>query len=346
MSSRLLLVVIVAGAMALRVGAQNPCGERSLVYKLRWPDRHPPVSIYMPYDVLVGYIALDSIINWATTKERQREVVAFLGRRTAFDDTLKKIVRSMYAMGDYDPMLYEATLWDFRYPQMPPYAIREYVMDAVNRSWGSDTAGRALDVALLRAHYIVHVAVSDTVHVHVPFNINGGISRVVVATCRVLDVVKGNVFPSCDPSFRHTAPVRETTLPNKLLRPLSNDRCLQFSYIPELPLSGQGCVPFLGDVFGDTIVPGRQYMVFLTYTRLCRGQDSSGDYWELLPIAIDLPTASEYEFRRSVAAYEIVNDGSQALVRIPNDEFGWGTQVPLATFEQRLRERIAQIRSW
>lgn len=196
-------VILVALSIVGSGWAQNPCGDNALVYPLRWPERHPPVSIYMPYDVLVGYIALDSVINWATTSERQYQVRSLLWRRHSMDDTLKKIVRSMYAMTDYDPMLYEATLWDFRFPQLPPFLLREEVLSAVKEAWGDDSASYRRDLALLRAHYIAHVKVDDTVHIHIPRNVNGGIGRLVVATCRVLDLIKGQVTPPCNAAYTH-----------------------------------------------------------------------------------------------------------------------------------------------
>lgn len=86
--------LLILAATVLVHAQRNPCGETGLVYQLRWPERQPPVSIYMPYDVLLGYIALDSIINWATTYNetwgRVQQVRSFLERRTSFDDTLKK----------------------------------------------------------------------------------------------------------------------------------------------------------------------------------------------------------------------------------------------------------------
>lgn len=341
---RYILLMIVVGTL---LHAQNPCGDYAPVHQLRWPDRHPPVSIYMPYDVLLGYIAMDSVMNWATTRERVLRVRSFLERRMTFDDTLKKIVRSMYAMADYDPTLYEATLRDFRYPQLAPTMMREGIIEAVMRAWSNDTANLNRDLALLRAHYIAHVKVEDTVHVLGTYA--GRWTTLVVTTCRVLDLIKGQVLLPCDLSFTHDAPIQHTK--PKVLKPWSSGTpCLQFTYIPDMRLEGIIDVGLDDDPrLGHAIVPGKEYIVMLTLPTLCRDtvSNSLGDYYELVPLVIDLPCTDEWGFRMSVAAYPIVLDNSGIpVVHMPKNEFGWGTEVALETFKQRLRDRITEIRNW
>ena len=213
--------------------------------ELRFPmlDR-VPLSLGMPYDVLLGYVALDSIYYWLreraywsdstpywrTNRERMRQVVDFLRRRTQWDDTLRKIVRTLYAMCDYDPILFARTLrmnppverwyrnllsWD-NFPQPDQFLIqlleltydeildmgREYRHRGVRRAaplwqaYGQDTLNRIRDLLLLQSFYIAHIKVVDTM------SVDWGQPRFVV-TAQVLDLIKGQQLMPCDPRWMH-----------------------------------------------------------------------------------------------------------------------------------------------
>jgi hypothetical protein len=210
--------------------------------ELRFPmlDR-VPLSLGMPYDVLLGYVALDSIYYWLreraywsdstpywrTNRERMRQVVDFLRRRTQWDDTLRKIVRTLYAMCDYDPILFARTLrmnppyqpWyrnlgSGNFPQPDEFlemllgiryddfdmgrersGFRRYSM----RFWdayGQDTLNRIRDLLLLQPFYIAHIKVVDTM------SVDWGQPRFVV-TAQVLDLIKGQQLMPCDPRWMH-----------------------------------------------------------------------------------------------------------------------------------------------
>ncbi|GIV55216.1 MAG: hypothetical protein KatS3mg039_1734 [Candidatus Kapaibacterium sp.] len=342
--NRYLATVAVCIASAMAQLPRNACGDHSLIYQLPWPQRLPPLSIYMPYDVLVGYIGLDSA-NWASrNKLGDSRMSEFLERRGSFDDdTLRKMVRSMFAMCDYNPMLYEATLSTPRYRVglygLDPYMIGSEILSAIERAWGSDTANKYRDLALLRADYILHVKVEDTIHTK---------EKVIVTTCQVLDVLKGQVAPACDPTYTHWT--GRGSVKNMAPAPsvLSTGTCLQFVYIPRYRIGGYVDViyPPWDRYMGDSIYPGKEYMVMLVYAIRCYG-DSVGDWHMLTPMMIDMKCENSQDwFQVSPAAYAIEQEGSEKIVRMPWNEFGWGTSVPLATFKQRLRSRIEEFRSW
>jgi len=213
--------------------------------ELRFPmlDR-VPTSVYMPYDVLLGYVALDSIYYWLrerdtlpdgtpywrTNRQRMQQAVDFLRRRTQWDDTLRKIVRVLYAMSDYDPILFARTLhmnppverWVRHFdsgifPQPDHFLIqlleltyaedldmgREYRHRGVRRAaplwwaYGQDTLNRIRDLLLLQSFYIAHIKVVDTMSVAW-----GDFSRFVV-TAQVLDLIKGQQLIPCDSRWMH-----------------------------------------------------------------------------------------------------------------------------------------------
>ncbi len=212
--------------------------------ELRFPmlDRVPS-SIYMPYDVLLGYVALDSIYYWLrerafwsdstpywrTNLQRLRQLGNFLLRRTQWDDTLRKIVRVLYAMCDYDPILFARTLrmnpphqpWyrhlnsgDFRQPEefvelllgllwerefdmgRTHLGVRRHSMSFWN-AYGQDTLNRIRDLLLLQSFYIAHIKVVDTMFVEW-----GDVSCFVV-TAQVLDLIKGQQLMPCDSRWMH-----------------------------------------------------------------------------------------------------------------------------------------------
>ncbi len=391
--------LIYGSILALFLVANSPAQElRGPGWTFPVLDR-VPLSIYMPYDVLLGYIALDSVLYWVrerayerdstpywrTNEERIEQVVDFLRRRTRWDDTLRKLVRSLYAMRDYDPILFQRTLymsppykpWYTDFPQ--PRWLMTWLLDEIQskggglwKAHGTDRLARMRDTLLLTSGYIAHIKVVDTMSV----------GRSFIITAHILDLIKGQKVPLCDPNYIHGGarwlqtgadfrpwllfPPRLYPEPREVMYAAADDPptppCIQF-YGFHKPYFGFRVVD--GDLlesweeYGDTIAPGREYLAFLEV--FCfSGHWSGGGYsprnpfpdslkCHLVPLDLELPpppgSPSGYRFF-GITIFPIEYRGTEAIVRMPYNDLLLGEEVELTRLKAWLRERIAEYRSW
>lgn len=344
------IAVLMVGLLPAIVWAQgtNPCDPYPLVtYELPRPVERLPISIYMPYDVLLGYIALDTFQYHAPTvsPDAEQQTIEFLQRQRSWNDTLRKIARVWYAMADYDPTLFEARLRRWRTLEPSPVVWREILEENV-RAASSSVPEARLDYSLLSSHYILHVKVVDTLHARrsppIPSMRN---FMEVNVTCVVKDVIKGRVAPLCDPAFQRG------WLSNSS-RALDSGRCLQFVYSPfrireftadvieyQTDSLGNWVRP---ELLGHIFVPGCEYIVFLRYSIECQQVRDSirVNYYRLRPLRNVWGTAQQSSCGFGI--YPIV-DG---IVEDPADDFGFGSGLTVEQFKQRLRARIEEIRNW
>jgi len=335
-------MVVVGHSLAQPINPCNPAYPY-LVYHLQRPTQKPPVSIYMPYDVLIGYIAMDTF-QYHLPQNAEGELINFLKRQTLWNDTLRKIARVWYALADYDPMLYISRIWKFRISEPSPLLWQEILVENIIKASSNIKEARR-NLALLHSHYILHIKVVDTVQTRLPAppEIRRK-SMCITTSCVVEDVIKGQVAPLCNTAF-----LRGWLSNNR--QTLDSGRCLQFTYCPHwfrhwtgdvvnIETDSQGNVvsPALLD---EILLPGCEYIVFLQYNMACRSTDSTQvDYYTLDPIRLEWEGSGESSCGFGI--YPIV-DG---IVQDPADDFGFGTNMSVEQFKQRLREQIAVIRNW
>ncbi len=115
--ARWLLIVVIFLASAHLASAQNESGSRSLsrsqwqkmgywcdsttaMFQTRYPiiTSIQPVSTSMPYDVLLSFVYLDSLLRFGDGKE------AFARMRlwSSMNDTLKEMAKTLFRIDDYD----------------------------------------------------------------------------------------------------------------------------------------------------------------------------------------------------------------------------------------------------
>ncbi len=348
-------------------------------YTVARPHR-VPLSVYMPYDVLLGYVALDSVWRgplywdrvdscWRTNFEMVKQVRDFLRRQT-WNDTLRKIVRCLFAMVDYNPILFSTTLVGLGVPYHPYCSaiavsltnyhddVLRYALIEANRG---DHAAYARDMMLFGASYVAHIKIVDTVHI--PRR------RELIATAEVLDLLKGQVLPPCKPEWTHRPTVSRPQQEGPVLaqsrmwfmadgleresqRLESSNPCLQFRVV-DAPLEGQE------DVYSvmfdpDSVFPGREYLAALVvYVESLGCPESVGRdslcYWvgmHTLSAPMSQDSLQQGFWRRTVTLFPIEHRGTESVVIIPNDDFGLGREVELTRLKAWLRERIAEYRSW
>jgi hypothetical protein len=337
------IVAVVVGGMVwlqMLAHAQLPCDVPSinqlLVYRIEDPSVYPPLSIYMPYDVLLGYVALDSL-HRAPRPQGEQQVLALFQRQQTLTDTARKILRVYYAMADYNPILFQSAIMYMRGSANSPWVISSEIgKKLIPTIWKDTLQKQRLYRGLFTSDYILHVRVIDTIEFHTTYT-------EIVVSAEVLDVIKGQVLVPCgDEGLRQVSLPKPNAIGNLTL---SNDpsRCILFSYSPNwFRYVGGDDIDwaFLNETeeLGRILVPGTEAIVMLEFGVLCIGDSSV--FYSLAPINIKNRPSERTSCGQGI--YPVV-DG---IVQDPMDDFGFGTNLSVEQFKQRLRERIAAIRNW
>ncbi len=308
------LVLIIA---TTNIRSQNPpCLDNYpyITYNAPRLDAFPPYSTDMSYDVLLAYVALDSVSHYAN----RYEVSQFLERQT-FNDTIQTIMRYYYQMKDYDPIKYTQSE---SYRRMSKIECTLSNIDSpLNKMIKELSPNSLLDYTLCRADYILEIkatnidVVSDT-------TTSGPAKEVREIYCEVIDTIKGKRIPYfvSSPSML----TKDNRKDNITMGPMRTDTNFVFHYSP-----------YWGSLTDDEGQPWIKedslYIVFLTTVFCC--QDSSGIYYHLRPV---------WPESRTFGMYPILN----GKVHDPGNDFGFGTGITASEFKRRLRERINQIISY
>lgn len=313
------------------ISQQPPCmpDYYGLTYSVEKLESSPPLSVYMPFDVLVGYIALDTISH----NVYKDEFVEFLNNQT-YNDTIKYMMKHFYQLVDYDPILWiqtcnfndAYTVW----PSDMEYEIKESIIKVSDDKFA--------DVALFRSHIIVHIRVTDTLSRITP---SAGIYKTAaIVTCEILDTIKGLVIPSCkDVSIQDPIITKKNKYDKIQDFP---DNCMQFEYRLEWgrpwthriahDSSGKIISPRMVDQDGNAWVKkDSEYIVFLRLELIC--SDSSNIYYGLSPRVHNSVTGG---------IYPIIDN----IVYDPDDEFGFGPDLTPIAFKSALRMKIDEITNY
>lgn len=321
-----LTFVVLSLSLPVNVKSQGPpCfpdWEGSYFYKPYHQDE-PPLSTDMPLDVLIGYIAFDSV----STHGNSRQVLDFIHRQT-YNDTLKKIMRYWYKMVDWDCFRFESYIYARLYKE--DKIATSMILREVSRQVKLNSPTRFLDITLLRSDVIAHIRVIDTTYYS---NEDVGIAKDCYSVRAViLDTIKGRILPACNSYVRISPKKRGTSL-----GPLPQS-CIAFNY----------CINWLKGGWEDVYIPdtsrflldeqglpwiktGKEYIVFLRARIVC---DSTGIYFSFLPIG------ENFSYSFSMLPIE---DGK--VIDAVN-EFGFGYSVPVDEFKFALRQKIFEIENY
>ena len=293
-----------------------------LVFRTEKISQFPPYSMHMPYEVLIGYIALDTVcynVWW-------NELEDFINRQT-YNDTLRYMMKHYYYTLDYDPILFEKTIWyqDSTF-KTPPQVFPDLIYNQANKV--SDHP--FLDYALLRSSYIMHVLVNDTLNITNTNEEDNSAGRfIVIVTTQIVDTIKGKIIPECIPRVGHTFNNGRKEIPR--IQIAEPGDCFQFHYCPEWQRGGP-LGPSLHDDNGlPWIKTGQEYIVFLDIGERCL--DSNYVNYQVRSTGHD-----SYTF----LMYPII-DGK---VYDPQNEFGFGTSLTPDEFKNALRQRISEIKNY
>ena len=275
----------------------------------------PPLFTDMPYDCMIGYIAMDSIAR----EKPGGEIINYADSLSL--DSLRIAARLMYSVADYSPLLlmrYINNIRDSsregRYKSSPAVSYFNLEEQLIERR---DELGR--DYAMvLTSQYIYKVRI-DSVVVGIDTTFRKP-KDWVNAACTVLDTIKGQYLP-CN--------CKETLPENKVNKQLSNaDNCLIFSY-PLNRITGTRGSAYDSDNIDriKTVQKGEIYYIFLEHVSLRKGTDYIHPSY----------------YHEETGGLFLVDDD----VVIDNFNFwGLGTEPEINDFHNNLLFIINKIKSW
>lgn len=316
-----LLIMSLSGNFSNPLNAQQPpCMPDflGLSYQISYPVDCPPLSMYMPLDVLIGYIAMDTV----STNGNNDEVMEFISRQT-YNDTLRKIMRYWYKTVDYDPVKYQI----YSFQGCPhEYVIKNSIESKILHRIKLSSPQKFIDQTLIASHYIAHIKVTDTLMREDDTAITAKTAYIV--NCVVLDTIKGNVIPKCKDLVVNFPAILDKK-PDDNLQNIYPGSCLQFEYCLEWPRGGDYNLTLVDPDGLPWIKKDREYIIFLEIRIVCI--TDSNIFYTLAPLRLN----DSY----SVSMYP-VNNG---FVVDPYNEFGFGTLVSVSEFKSALRQKINEI---
>lgn len=316
-------MVAIWGVAAIPASAQNfqscNCG---VLLSQPYAPAYPLSRFGMPPDVIAGYNWYDSVVKNYTTLQVEKG----LRYRPTLSDTVKRGLRYLYAIKDYNPLLFlqyqDADTVRFTGLKAQPFGVWMEMLHHLRSITSDDTTGMHLRT-LIHASYVLQVKVHSVTYA--TDTLSEGAPNVVVVKAIVLDTIKGKVFPAC------TIPMESRKGRDPV--PQSGEPCITFEYRREwFRHDSYQTRPMSPDsVLGSNWMKvDSQYVVFLNILPV--GRDSNNV----------IATISPVKRGNSAGMYRI--EGGN--VKDSNNDFGWGGSVPVATFISRIQGKINEITSW
>ena len=153
-----------------------------------------------------------------------------------------------------------------------------------------------------------------------------------VAYCKVLDTLKGRVFPSFNDAITYRGELGDSSKSSYTTLPDETD--VVFSYTNFWPR----CTNRYNSIGYQWIKPEREYIVFLEF----RGIDAIGS-WD--------PVGSFHKCYYSLMPYQPENSCSMypiedGYVLDAKNALGFGEKVPVDIFKQNIRNKINEIKNY
>ena len=328
------IIVLFILSFSIAIAQQPPCmtDYHGYTYYQENLTHVSPLSLSMPYNVILGYIGLDTVSHYVT----KSQFSDFINNQN-FNDTLKSIMKYFYIMNDYNPLLYINTIHYSDNYLINPKNIRTIVLNRVREV--SDLP--YLDELLLNSDFIYHIRVTDTLR-RIDPSYNNSEDLQAIVTGEILDVIKGKVIPGCkDISIHYDNSLNKNNDQKLQSVTATTGQCIQFEYMLDwhreksswddisstlLNDSGKILTPIMQDTNGvPWVIKGKEYIVFLHQLIIC--SDSQYSYFTIIPYVLPSSTCNIYPIENGN-----VND--------PGNELGIGTNPSVIEFKNHIRNRI------
>ena len=277
----------------------------------------------MPYQVQRGYILTDSLDkallnNWYNPVKKMN----------LHSDTARNIQKYWCHMNDFDPVRFYGFLCrknpvtknNFR-------SIQAKLRERMERD-GNDK------VTYVYPSYILHIYVNERIWIDTSDIKHPNHSSVTIAYCKVLDTLKGKVFPSLDDAIIYNGELSEDLMTTYTAVPLQTDVVFRFRH---------SWTRGYNDGWGRTlgwhwVKPDKEYIVFLEF----RGADAIGCWDPVGSVHKEYYSLMPYWAPKSCSMYPI-EDG---YVLDENNALGFGKKVPVDVFKQNIRNKINEIKNY
>jgi hypothetical protein len=327
-------VLIIAGfyahisCMRAQVIPTPPCWSHhsTLVFPLQHATSSLPLNTGMPLDVMVGYIAYDSL-----ARSLSAPGINNIYNNLIYSDTLRYAMKYCYKMLDYNPLLFEQ-FRRYNDSQRRYASARTNVFQQLLNKIVEVSPAPFVETLLCQSSIIAHINVVDTFRVVDGSGGGSSILTIHTVTATVTDTIKGQVFPHCINFLPlninkedHSDTFQSNILPAN---------CLQFTYALEWPR-----IPFNNKVItteqrmvdpagSPWVKTGKEYIVFLNFSQACSDENYS---YHIL---------SAFGTRSSANNIYPISNGR---VEDPNNDFGLGTAPTVSDFKSALQQKIHQI---
>ena len=342
---RFLILFVVLSAINIANGQGNLCDStaRGLYFFTPYAHQLPVLYPSMPYDIFVGYVYADSIMRAYTNFVLEDSINAI----DLDSDTMSYLLKYMYRLGDYSPILYEQFIGmsakSKPFKRSSGMFIQGFILNHIQHLEIRYNIERYLTRLLVEATYIYHINVVDTAFI----SDRKYPSRIVYST--ILDNIKGQKMPHEEYVINPIVLTGNNPMNTATINFLNNhqnyfafeflDTWHRRAFLPYV-LNGQivGTRVFnkpLKDSNGNPwIVPNREYIVFAAASGSSKcGYKTSGlNSCNIFPITGNT----------SCGMLPIINGN----VIDEENNLGFGERVPVGLFKQLLREKIDLIKSY
>ena len=294
-------------------------------FDIDYPSTFPEYTLDMPYEVLLGYVALDTVCYYGNSDE----FAEFMSRQE-YNDTLKTLMKYYYDVVDWDPL---------KFMQSRYYWDTAMKITVSNVSEGLDylikkkSDNPYLDYILCRTDIIAHVLIKDTVSwTNNSADEFSGAKYGATVECELIEPIKGKVIPEI---FVPQPLNKKNKLPEIQGKTTADSgKTLIFNYCYGWKRKSEnGEFLTMRDSTGAPWVKkGKEYIVFLNFVIDC--VDDSSIYYHLRTIGFTKSSTG--------LIYPIEN----GIVISPLDDFGFGTGLTVSEFKTALQNRINQIKNF
>jgi hypothetical protein len=245
----------------------------------------PPYSTDMPYEILLSYIYLDSLLR--NTDEDEQDSV--MREDDDYNDTLKGSAKYLYMINDYNPIIFNQYIGEvhlrYSYDNTPGYhSSLQYLKTNIASKIASLAPQNKRDAlfSLLYADYILKIriiGIEETPDKRIISGVEAPDSKRYRVYAQVLDNIKGKVYTEHIPP---PTSVKQTTENDSPEVQSTKDPIITFQYIKMNYFPRKGVIndEAFSDVNGGfNMQVGQEAVVFLTHENQLF--DNYYDYFDL-----------------------------------------------------------------
>lgn len=299
---------------------------RGFYYCLDMADYQQLLLSNMPYEVLQGYIVADSAVQVMPSITYLYNPIEELNLQS---DTVSYIYKYWYYMNDYNPLRF---YW-FRNKKYPE------AKNMVSNLYSDMRDKMYIDprFTYVASDYILHIYVNNTVWIDTANTTSTATRSETVAYCKVLDTLKGIVFPSLDDAIFYNGDIQGVNEIKNNSYSIPQQTDIVFSYRDQWDRGGER---ELFDSNGDHwIKPNREYIVFLSFL----GIDAIGEWDSVDSIHKEYYTLLPYPLQKGSHCMYPIENGN---VIDEENELELGTLVPVDVFKQKIINKINDIKNY